>query len=482
MELFDYQKKAVEFIKDKKKVYLALDLGMGKTITSLYSLIELGKKNILVIAEKNEIVNSQNFKKEVETYFEIPYHSLRSEKGGTTSVDWDLPNERCVCGANPDLLSKIDDKKIAELFDSLIIDEATLIKTTTTKRFKKVHKVAKEVDYLVLLSGTPMMNGASEIYAPMLLLDNPLVAGKGAKGKKAFETIFAGGHNKQIKKLPAGMNKGDVYRSGKGWMYFAWWAKGANNLRELRYLLRDSFFILSKNETGVFKKKVRRIEFVPMTLVWLNEYQKAWQEYLVEAKKRDVDMENVTQLRNLIENGQCYQVNSRWKAKKVVEDVVNGKYGSERIIIFSLFIETDKIIQNELTNLGVSFRTFEELNEWKEGTEQVLVGRIKSHNKGGNVPEASVCLFVDMDYVPANNIQAENRVDRPQQKKDMLIVYYQTQGDDIVDTHIRNINRTKVNKISKFMTPLSEKEEAEMDKKLTELRIKYPSECSLLGI
>ncbi len=74
---------------------------------------------------------------------------------------------------------------------------------------------------------------------------------------------------------------------------------------------------MSKDETDVFKKKVRTIKEVPMTFDWIREYTQAWEEYLKEAKKRKVDMDNVQELKNLIENGQCYQVNSRRKAEVV---------------------------------------------------------------------------------------------------------------------------------------------------------------------
>lgn len=464
MELFDYQKKAVSFIEEKKRVYLALDMGMGKTLTSLAAMEQVGNKDIMLVAEKNEIVNSQNFAKEVGHFPNLEYVSLRES---------DIPqgDSRFVCGINPDGLKKHEPKVLLDTVDSMIIDEATLAKNTTSKRFKTVHKIASGVDNLVLLSGTPMLNGAAELYAPMMLLEHPMVHGKKAEARKAFEAVFAGGHYQKIR------------NTGKWFQDYAWWAKGANNVRELRYLLREHFFILSKDETDVFKKKKRTIERVPMTdMNWIAEYTTAWEDYLVNAKKRKVNMENVTELKSLIENGQCYQVNSRWKAKKVAEDIASGKYGDERIVVFSLFIETDTLLQEELARLGVSFRTFEELPEWKEGTEQVLVGRIKSHSKGGNVPEASVCLFVDMDFVPANNIQAENRIDRPEQTKDMLVVYYMTEADGVVDDHVRNINRDKARKIAEFMKPLTEQEMIDMPARLGALRRKFPKETAILGI
>ncbi len=471
MELFPYQKTASTFLKERGRAYIALDMGMGKTITSLHAAHEAGEKHILLVAEKNEIVNSQNFKKEVENHFDgLRYINLRDglpwEGGGGAPGD----GSRTVCGINPDALVKLDHKVIASIFDTMIIDEATLAKTTTTARFKQVHKIAKGMDYLILLSGTPMMNGAAELYAPMLLMEHPMIAGKGAEGRKAFEVIFAGGHTRKIR------------NTGKWFQDYVWWAKGSNHVRELRYLLQDRFFILSKTETDVFKKKVRRVEKVEMSVLWLAEYMNAWNEYLKDARVRNVDMDNISELRNLIENGQCYQVNSRWKVKRIAEDIAKGVYGDRRIVVFTLFVESDQLLQEELLSRGVSFRTFEEVREWKEGTEQVLVGRIKAHGKGGNVPEASVALFADMDFVPANNIQAENRIDRPEQKNEMEIVYYITEGKDVVDSHVQNINYEKSSKITKFMKPMTEDELRLMPKALEALREKFPKEAEILGI
>lgn len=468
MKLWPYQEKAVEFLTKQRRAYLAMDMGCGKTITSIAAAEGAGKRHILLIAEKNEIVNSQNFKKEVERHFDgLSYYSLRdSDLSDTEGV------MRSVWGINPDALVKHDVKKIQERFDTMVIDEATMAKTTTSKRFKGVHKIAKAMDYVYLLSGTPMMNGAAEIYAPLLLLDHPMVAGKGASGREAFETIFAGGHRRKIR------NTGIWFKD------YVWWAKGANHVRELRWLIRDHFFFMQKGQTDVFKHKERRVEYVSMGMKWLAEYTQAWEEYYKEqrATRNKKELDNINELRNLIENGKMYQVNSKWKARRVAQDIADGKYGDRRIVVFTMFVESDEIMQAELKRLGLSFRTFEDIKEWKSGNEQVLVGRIKAHGKGSNIPEASVALFVDMDFVPANNIQAENRIDRPEQKNEMEIVYYITEGDDVIDAHVRGINMDKSRKIDKFMQPLTEEELAVMPGMIKQIRIKYPKQARLLEI
>lgn len=470
MELYDYQKEGVEFIKQKKKVYIAFDMGMGKTLTALEAHRELDEKHLMIIAEKNEIVNSQNFKKEVEAYFpEFEYISLRDLEIK------DLPNKRLVCGVNPDRLAKLDIKEIKEKFGSVIMDEATMAKTTSTIRFKKIRKVCDELEYLTMLSGTPMMNGASEIYAPLLLMGHWLAGDGTAKAKKAFETIFAGGYLKQIR------------RTGIFWQDWQWWAKGANHVRELRWLIKDCFFFKLKGETSTFKKKTRIVKKIPMSDEWSVEYEKAWDDYFESVKKHNrtakkedkKSIKNIKELQALIENGQMYQVNSKWKAREVAKDIANGEYGDKRIIVWSMFIETDKIIQDELTRLGISHRTFDELTEWKVGNEQVLIGRIMSHAKGGNIPQACVSLFVDMNFVPTMNLQAENRPDRPEQENDMLIVYYMTEGENI-DEHVQKINIDKMRKIEKFMLPFTEEEKYELPKNVLMLKMKYRKEFQVL--
>lgn len=484
IELFDYQKEGAEFIEQKKKVYLAFEMGLGKTITSIAGVLKSGKKNILLVAEKNEIVNSENFRKEVENHFlSLDYVSLRE-----VSIDEVRASDcRMVCGINPDALSKISEKDL-DLFDAMIMDEATLAKTATSIRFKSVRRIAKRMEYVVLLSGTPMMNGASELFAPLLLLDHPL-AGKGAKvDQTAFEKVFAGGFWKKIRSTE-GLTREEIQR--QFWKYYTWWAKGGNNVRELRWLIENKFLFKQKNETNVFKKKTRAVKKIPMCKEWIEEYEKAWAEYLERVKefnrkavRSDMkSIKNITELKNLIENGQVYQTNSRWKAQEVVKDIQSGVYKDKRIIIFSVFIETDNIIQEELEKAGVSFKTFKDVKDWKFSNEQVLVGRIKSHAKGGNAAEASVTLFVDMDFVPTMNLQAENRMDRPEQKNEMEVVYYMAEGHGDIDQHVQKINTDKMRKIDEFTRPFTEEERAEMPGRIDALIKKYPKEFErMLGI
>lgn len=464
MELFDYQKEAVDFLLKVKKGYLALDMGMGKTLTALAAAEKAGG-NVLVVAEKNEIVNAENFRKETALFPEFAYVNLREQDPPKGDGRY---KTRFVCGINPDALVKHSSQELADCFTVMIVDESTMAKNCKTARFKKISAIAREMEYVFLLSGTPMMNGAAELYAPLALLGHRMAREK--YSQFSFETVFAGGHYRKVR------NTGNFYKD------HVFWAKGANHVRVLRMLTEDVFFVRQKKDASVFKNKTRTVARIPMSVQWLAEYRRAFDEYLEKAKKRAVNLDNVKELQALIENGQCYQVNSRWKVNEVIEDIVVQRKYTGRIVVWSLFIETFELLKKYLRANGVQYRTFDELQEWKTGDEKVLLGRIGAHGKGANVPEASTALFVDMSFVPASNIQAENRIDRPEQENDMLIVYYVTDGDDVVDAHVQRINQDKARKIEQFIAPISELERDTLRMEIEQMRKKYPREMSNLNV
>ena len=477
MKKLEYQEKAVELAKEKKRLYLAMDTGTGKTITSLLCAKAV-EGNVLLVAELNEIERSQNFKKEVEKYFDdvFEFVNLREKDEGETE-------KRKIYAVNPEKLTRMDIDQLNKKVNILIVDESTLAKEVGSQRSKAIFKVAERVEYAFLLSATPMMNSCRELYAPMRIIRHSLLSflkekeNTEAKAKKKFEEIFAGGHYRQIRSL-RGVPEWE--RKKYWWKYYAWWAKGANNVELLRFLLSDKFYFVKKENTGLFKKKIRVIKKVPVNDEWAKESALAWEEYFEELKKDEKNwqvkysrfkreyvskIDNVQELRQLIEKGKMYQVNSRWKIKEVVKDIEN-EFKNERVIVFVYFVESEIFLKDELIKRGISFGTFDELDEWKKSNKKVLIGRIKAHGKGGNVPEANITLFVDMSPVPAENIQCENRMDRPEQEKDMIVRYYIANDD--VDKWIREINRQKQNKINRFMNEPKPEVVLEQNEKIKE--------------
>lgn len=173
MELHDYQKYAVKFIEEHKIAALLLDMGLGKTITTLtainnliYDLFEVRK--VLIIAPLR--VARDTWSAEVQKWDHLK-HLRYSVAVGTAE-------ERIAAlKANADIYiinrENVDWLVINTTFDydMVVIDELSSFKNHQSKRFKALMKVRPKVKRIVGLTGTPASNGLMDLFAEFRLLD-----------------------------------------------------------------------------------------------------------------------------------------------------------------------------------------------------------------------------------------------------------------------------------------------------------------------
>lgn len=172
--LHAYQHKAVDFIKDKQKAALWIDMGLGKTVSTLTALSDLladkTVKQILVIAPlrvathtwPTEIANWSHIdmrytvlagltpkKREAAVFENTPLHIINREM-----IPWlvELLGQRWH-------------------YDCVIIDESSSFKSHTSKRWKYLRKVIGKINRMVQLTGTPAPNALLELWPQMYLLD-----------------------------------------------------------------------------------------------------------------------------------------------------------------------------------------------------------------------------------------------------------------------------------------------------------------------
>ena len=172
MKLHDYQEYAVRFIKEHETAALLLDMGLGKTITTLTAINDLmydsfEVQKVLIIAPLR--VARDTWPAEIEKWDHL--HLSYSVAVGTEE-------ERIrALGRKADIYI-INRENVGWLiehynfdFDMLVIDELSSFKNHRTKRFKALMKVRPFVRRIVGLTGTPSSNGLMDLYAEFRLLD-----------------------------------------------------------------------------------------------------------------------------------------------------------------------------------------------------------------------------------------------------------------------------------------------------------------------
>lgn len=181
--LHDYQLAAVEHIIENTHAGLFLEMGLGKTVSTLtavnfltYEDLEINKT--LVIAPKRV----------VESVWDVEAAKWGHLKHLTFSKIIGAPKKRLQAIDKPADVYLISRDNIAWLcglfggsmlpFDMCVIDESSSFKNPKSVRFKALRKVQPSFRRVVELTGTPAPNSLLDLWAPMYLLDRGERLGK----------------------------------------------------------------------------------------------------------------------------------------------------------------------------------------------------------------------------------------------------------------------------------------------------------------
>lgn len=170
-----YQQHCIDQILKLKKLGLYLDMGLGKTVTTLTAVRELKYnrfqvKKVLVIAPKKVAEGTWTREKDKWEHTKIlrVSRALGSQakriKALNTPADIYIINRENVVWL-------VDYYRNAWPFDMVVVDESSSFKNHSAKRFKALAGVSPHIDRLIELTGTPSPNGLNDLWAQVFLLD-----------------------------------------------------------------------------------------------------------------------------------------------------------------------------------------------------------------------------------------------------------------------------------------------------------------------
>ena len=203
--LHAYQNKAVDFILENKRVQLFLDLGLGKTVSTLTAISDLSDSfainRVLIIAPLR--VANTVWKQEADKWSHTNNLDIKictgSEKNriaalmspaqiiviNRENIKW-LVDFLCLHGTKYNI-----DKWI---FDTVVIDESSSFKNPSSQRFKALKRIVPKTEHMVLLTGTPAPNGLLDLWSQSYLVDCGKTLGRNmtAYKQRYFDTDYMG--------------------------------------------------------------------------------------------------------------------------------------------------------------------------------------------------------------------------------------------------------------------------------------------------
>lgn len=195
--LHDYQIKAIDFIKKQERCALFLDMGLGKTTSTLTAITdlkdEMSVSKVLVIAPLR--VANSTWAQEVEKWRHLEHLKVSVCTGTEKARRSALHRDADVYVINREnVLWLVELYKAKWPFDCVVVDESSSFKNPSAKRFRALKKILPYTNYMVLLTGTPSPNSLLDLWPQMYLVDFGERLGRTITGyrQRFFEQDYMG--------------------------------------------------------------------------------------------------------------------------------------------------------------------------------------------------------------------------------------------------------------------------------------------------
>lgn len=432
--LYDYQREGVEFLALHKNALLADDMGLGKTIQTLVALPDNAKTIVVVPAcvKYNWADETEKWCPKLKAVVLSGRESFRVPNAGEVIIiNYDIlpsylaPNKETKEINIPDNIKK-------ELSDViLVVDEASYVKNYKAARSQKVSQLSKLCERTWFLTGTPLMNRPYDLFG---------VLSSGNMAHKVF-----GSWDKFIK----------LFNGHKG--QYGGYVFG-DPTQEVGERLRRVMLRRLKSEVlkDLPAKTYQTITVNDLGKELSAELDEAWEEYEEEGDLPDFkDFSAIraklaaARIPAAIEIVETYEENETpllvfsYHKKPVIEIGKRDGWAS-------ITSETDPL---ERRNIVRNFQA---------GKLKGVALTIGAGGVGLTLTRASHVLFVDLDWTPAMNLQAEDRAHRIGQINAVLIM--QMVSKHPLDRHVYNLIAKKMRMIELAMQKMQFKPPASINR------------------
>jgi len=429
-------------------------MGLGKTIEALGLINCLPDvRTVLVICPASV---KQHWQRETEKWLVRP--SLVTQWVNKDAVRPFLAPDGGIAVhiANWDIIAhrkqrEEDDPAAREDFvalqpDVLILDESHKIKNPKAKRTQAVLEVAATAKRILALTGTPITNRPEEIWTTIHLLD-PLEW----SSDRYFLKRYCAAHSQQVSQSKS-----------------VWVTDGASNLEEFQDKLRASVMVRRLKEEVLTELPPKRRQIIDLDAAKYGavldreksvlskgksaiEETKARLATLNKAENEEEYREAVNNLRVAFtaafsEIAKIRHETALAKVQDVVKFAEDALESEPKIIVFAHHHDVIDAIAHLLREYGVVTLTGrdnqtkrnEAIDTFQEDPAvRVFIGSTLAAGMGITLTAASTEIFAELDWVPANLSQAEDRAHRIGQSNAVSVYHLVIDGS--IDSHMAKV-------------------------------------------
>ena len=412
--LHDYQNRGVEFIKNTPKSALFLDMGLGKTLTSLTAISDLSDSmdvsKVLIIAPLR--VANTTWHKELKAWEHTKHLTYSICTGSEKTRLQGLMKSADIYIINRENVKWLVDhygKKWP--FDMVVIDESSSFKSATSQRWKSLRKVTPYIDRTVLLTGTPAPNGLMDLYAQIYLLDTGARLGRNMTAYKArfFETDYMG-----YKYTPREGSENIVYS-----------------------LISDLVMTMRAEDYLQLPDRIDLVQSVALPTKLKSQYDTLEKEFIAEINDTELAVFNAAALANKLlqfSNGAAYtDEHKNWVELHngkldALKEIVEDNSGENILVAYNYKTDLERL-QKTFPNAVVLDKEGLAVDKWNRGEIKMLLAHPASAGHGLNLQHGgSMIVWFGLNWSLELYQQFNGRLHRQGQTKPVRIIHLVAEG------------------------------------------------------
>jgi len=365
--LHHYQNSALNVVLNKKKCALFLDMGLGKTTTTLTAIHDLyynfAVERILIIAPLK--VANNVWHKEAQKWEHLQELDIAIATGSVNERLSAINSNKTITLINkenvPWLIEKCKWK-----WDMVVIDESSSFKSARAKRFRALKKVMKYIRSIVLLSGTPSPNGMMDLWSQMYLID---------QGERLGRTIT---------------NYRQRFFVPDGYMGYNYKLKpGAKE--QIMGLIKDVCVTMTAEDYLELPECINVNEFIELPSKAKEQYKELEKEFIISLDDIDIESPSKATLGNKllqICNGAVYDAERNVHEihnEKIerLKEIIEDNPGENFLVAYNYKHDLEKL--QKAFPKAVKLETAKQEDDWNKGKIKILLAHPASAGHGLNL-------------------------------------------------------------------------------------------------
>lgn len=406
-EPMEFQKYGIAFGLLNKKIILADDMGLGKSLQALIVAEKSQKLPCLIVCPNSLKLNWQ---KEIRETLGKESVILKKQKGKNPVTN----PESDFYIINYESLHNFNNFIIEKNIQFMIFDESHFIKNYKAKRTQTCLNLAKQSEYIIAITGTPILNRPHELVTQLDLIGKLDDLG----GFWGYSQEFCNSKEED----------------------WGWDNSGSSNLKKLSRKLRESCLI-RREKTEVLKDlPEKRRSIIPIEISNFKDYEKKLKEF--KSTPNSEKSKRATLFH------ECNILSALGKMNELKSFVDEFIISDEKVVIFAkhkkilkklqeIFPESLRIVEED----SVEIRFNNAVEFQKNKNKKIIICGLDVAYFGFDLFASSNVIFTEFDYVDEKNNQAEDRLCRIGQRNSVNAWYMV--ADQTNDERILKITRSK---------------------------------------